>query len=670
MKTKIFTSALIIALLLLASFSLALMAQIGRSLSYPLEHSLDGATIPKYVSELVIPPVYDLKSMWDPQAGIVVQSATVDMTEFYQQILPDSYPMTLVWGYGGEVRDPITNAKLGYVRNSPGPTFVATRGIPIKVNWVNHVTRYFFPVDPTLHWADPNGLGMLTSGDVPEVFPPGLVEAQDPVPLVTHLHGGEVSSLYDGHPEAWWTANNIQGAAYNTYEATAFDSAVFYYPNEQPAATLWYHDHGLGVTRINVMSGLAGFYLLKENGDMLNGKLPRGQYDVPIVIQDRSFNEDGSMWFPIEGNSPADHPYWTPEFFGDVIMVNGKTWPNFNVDQGQYRLRLLDGSNARFYTFQFRVVTTDGTLTEVPVYGATLPFTVIGSDGGYLPSAVSGVTELTIGPGERIEVLIDFSTLEAGQKVIMTNSAGAPYKGPAGGGDPVDPLTTAQLMQFTVTGNTGAKAKNLPAVLNPTLAGGYPTLGTPDDERTLPFFEAMSAEEEPIGVFLNGQKWDGVVTEYPQVGSTEDWYLVNPTEDVHPIHTHLTQFQILYRQPIDVDAYLEDWYDANGMEIPLPLETAPTPVPYDALLYADGAIVPPMPYETGWKDTIHAWPGYVTVIRIRWAPIASPTTGPGAPSPGVNLYSFDPTTGPGYVWHCHILDHEDNEMMRPYEVVP
>ena len=179
----------------------------------------------------------------------------------------------------------------------------------------------------------------------------------------------------------------------------------------------------------------------------------------------------------------------------------------------------------------------------------------------------------------------------------------------------------------------------------------------------------MSAEEEPIGVFLNGQKWDGVVTEYPQVGSTEDWYLVNPTEDVHPIHTHLTQFQILYRQPIDVDAYLEDWYNANGMEIPLPLETAPTPVPYDALLYADGAIVPPMPYETGWKDTIHAWPGYVTVIRIRWAPIASPTTGPGAPSPGVNLYSFDPTTGPGYVWHCHILDHEDNEMMRPYEVV-
>jgi spore coat protein A len=317
MKTKILTSMLIIALLLVASFSLALMTQMGRSLLYPLKPSLDGATIPKYVSELVIPPVYDLQPMWDPQAGMVVQSATVDMTEFYQQILPGGlYPMTLVWGYGGEVRDPITNVKLGYVRNSPGPTFVATRGTPIKVNWVNHVTRYFFPVDPTLHWADPKQLGMLTSGEVPADFPPGLVAAQDPVPLVTHLHGAEVSSLYDGHPQAWWTANGLHDpdGYYNTYDDTAFDSAVFYYPNEQPAATLWYHDHGLGVTRINVMSGLAGFYLLKENGDMLNGKLPRGEYDVPIVIQDRSFNEDGSMWFPIEGNSPDDHPYWTPSW--------------------------------------------------------------------------------------------------------------------------------------------------------------------------------------------------------------------------------------------------------------------------------------------------------------------------------------------------------------------
>jgi spore coat protein A len=662
-----------IVFLLIASFSVAFVAQIGSSLSYPPTPTLDPTTIPKYVSELVIPPVYDLQQMWDPVAGAVVQEATVDMTEFYQQILPAGYPMTLVWGYGGQVKDAITGQSLGYVRNSPGPSFIATRNLPIKVNWVNHVTRYFFPVDPTLHWADPNELGMVTPASVSE-FPPGELEAQTPVPLVTHLHGGEVHSSDDGHPEAWWTANGLQGPEYNTFQPSSLDTAVFYYPNEQPAATLWYHDHGLGVTRINVMSGLAGFYLLEETGGPLTGKLPSGEYDVPIVIQDRSFNDDGSMWFPTEGNSPDDHPYWEPEFFGEVMMVNGKTWPNFNVDQGQYRLRLLDGSNARFYTFQFRIVDVPGNQTHAPVYGDPVLFTVIGSDGGLLPSAVPDITELTIGPGERIEILIDFSTLDTGEKIIMTNSAIAPYKGPYVDvpADAPDPLTSGQIMQFTVEGNKGYKAKTLPATLNPTLAGEYPTLGEPDYDRTLPFFEAMNQTlDEPIGVFLNGQKWDGVITEDPQVGSTEDWYLVNPTEDVHPIHTHLTQFQILYRQPINVTAYLDDWYDANGIteaDIPLPIGTTPVEVPYNASLYADGPVEMPMDYEKGWKDTIHAWPGYVTVIRIRWAPIASPTDGPGAPTPGVNLYPFDPTTGPGYVWHCHILDHEDNEMMRPYEV--
>jgi spore coat protein A len=673
LKNKTIASVLIITLLLTAGFSMAITTQIGRSLSYPPAPTLDASTIPKYVSELVIPPVYELKQGWDPDAGAVVQSATVDMTEFYQQILPTvdengmptDYPMTLVWGYGGQVKDAITGQMLGYVRNSPGPTFMATRNMPVKVNWVNHVTRYFFPVDPTLHWADPNGLGEVAADSVE--FPPGYLEAQSPVPLVTHLHGAEVSSLYDGHPEAWWTANGIEGPEYNTLPGSSYDSAVFYYPNEQPAATLWYHDHGLGVTRLNVMSGLAGFYLLDEPG-MLTGKLPSGKYDVPVVLQDRSFNDDGSMWFPVEGNSQEDHPYWQPEFFGDAIMVNGKTWPNFNVDQGQYRLRLLDGSNARFYTFQFREVIDD--TTEPPTYGGAVPFTVIGSDGGYLPSAVTDVTELTIGPGERIEILIDFSSLDADTKIIMTNTAIAPYKGPYVDvpADAPDPLTTGQLMQFTVQFDKGFKAKNLPAVLNPTLAGDYPTLGDPDGTRTLPFFEAANQiTDEPIGVFLNGQKWSGVLTEEPQVGSTEDWYLVNPTEDTHPIHTHLTQFQVLERIPFDAEQYTIDWIAENG-EPPLDVNDVP-----DNLQIADyytGPSEDPDPYEMGWKDTIHAWPGFVTVIRIRWAPIDSPTTGHSAPSPGDNLYPFDPTIGPGYVWHCHILDHEDNEMMRPYEVIP
>ncbi|MFX0015801.1 MAG: multicopper oxidase family protein [Promethearchaeota archaeon] len=604
---------------------------------------LDPLTIPQFVNQLTgPPPVYEPTNVFDTSGNIVQQEVTVSMTSFLQQVLPLPFPMTPVWGYGGNTRDALTGESLGMISNQPGPTFEAVRGIPLYVTYKNEITAsHLFPVDPTLHWANPNNIPMDSYMPPFMPFPPGYVEAQAPVPLIPHLHGGEVQSTSDGHPEAWFTASGIQGTAYNTEVPTAPSSAVFYYPNMQPATTLWYHDHALGITRINVMSGLAGFYLLRDtnpNTDPVASLLPSGKYEMPLVLQDRTFNTDGSFWFPDVGIDPNVHPYWQPEFFGNVIMVNGLAWPNMNVDQGQYRLRLLDGSNARFYTLKF----------WVPSLNLYLPFTQIGSDGGYLQTAVS-LTELTLAPGERADILIDFSGLPVGTKIIMKNTAKTPFPK----GVPVDPQTVGKCMQFTVGSNPGSAPANLPVLLNPTLSGIYPTLPLPVKQRILPLFEVMGPLG-PLMVTLNGQTWSAVVTETPTLGTTEEWVIVNPTADAHPIHLHLTQFQVISRQKMQTSKYAADWIALNGMP-PVPDDVVPTEIPIGP--YLKGQVIAPPLNEQGWKDTIQVYPGEVTIIRVRFAPIDNSGD-----------YPFDATVGPGYVWHCHILDHEDNEMMRPYIV--
>jgi spore coat protein A len=676
---------LTIVMFLLTTITIALNPNVNVANAQPIdEPTLDPLSIPKYTNQLVIPPVYVPHYTYDYKTRQWVQEYKVDMTEFYEQILPTvdangnptGFNQTKVWGYGGIAKDKLTGKYLGYFRNSPGATFEATKDKPVRVTWINKITTpSMFAVDPTLHWANPNNIPMNMSDmsmdeamdGIPQppfpTFPPGFdgtqenppgyfYNAQSPVPLVTHLHGAVVRSDSDGGPEQWFTANGLHGADYRTTKPTANNSAVYYYPNEQEATTLWYHDHALGITRLNVMSGLAGFYLIRDLCDTLADRLPKGKYEIPLAIQDRAFNLDGSMWFSSVGNNPDVHPYWNPEFFGNTIMVNGKIWPNLNVDRGQYRFRVLDGSNARFYNFSLTVVGT----------GEILPFTQIGSEGGYLQSAVN-LNWTLIAPGERADILVDFSKLAPGTKVIMNNTAATPYPT----GDPVDPQTTGQIMQFTVGNKCGFTARYLPSILNPTLKGAFPTLKPTRLNRTLPYFEQMSASGEPLGVFLNGQRWVGVLTETPRVGSTEDWWLVNPTMDTHPIHIHLTMFQVLYRIPFNGSAYKEDWMALNGM-VPLPMNKTPTTL--SVVPYLTGPAELPPATERGWKDTVQTPPGYVTLIRIRWAPQDARVSGPYAPKAGVNKYSFDPTIGPGYVWHCHIIDHEDNEMMRPYEVKP
>jgi len=411
------------------------------------------------------------------------------------------------------------------------------------------------------------------------------------------------------------------------------------------------------------MSGLAGFYLVRDSEDEIAPLLPSGKYEMPIVIQDRIFNNDSTMYFYTEGNSPNDHPYWQPEFFGDTVMINGLVWPNMNVDQGQYRFRLLDGSNARFYNLSFQVGSSPDAFGNPTVWGDVIPFVQIGSDGGYLNSSAP-LNYLIIAPGERADILVDFNstTTPPGTTVILKNDAYAPFKGGSKEGDP--PGSVEQIMQFTVTDNQGFEPQGLPDQLNDLFTGDWPTL--PDEiseERILPLVEVMSEEDEPIMILLNGQKWAADISEMPVLGSTEEWVIVNPTEDTHPIHLHLVQFQLVYRQALnDSEGYFDAWVDLQGVAGP--------PWPGDHMVekldyqdWLDGSPIGPTDNEKGWKDTIQANPGQITVIRIRFAPID------GGIYDTETLYPFDATVGPGYVWHCHILDHEDNEMMRPYVVV-
>jgi len=625
-------SFLVVVAFMMTTFAPATMSATPAPAAAPtIPGTINPLSIPKWVNQITgPPPVYVPTVVTDPQTGLTTDEYRIEVTTGIQQILPAPLPQTPIWCYAGNAVD--LSGQTMYLKNTPAATIEAKKGTPINVEWVNSLNvPHNFAVDPTLHWADPNGMGVPTGTFPP--YPPGFPEAQSPVPVVTHLHGGEVQSYFDGGPTAWWTSTGLQGSTYTTYRATAPNAAVYHYPNDQPATTLWYHDHALGITRLNVMSGLAGFYLLRDAADPIAPLLPGGQYEIPLAIQDRTFNTDGTLWFPNVGVNPTIHPYWMPEFFGNTIVVNGLVWPNMNVDKGQYMFRVLDGSNARFYTLYF----SNG-----------MPFTVIGTDGGYLKSAVV-VNKLTIAPGERYVILVDFSALPTGTMVQLLNNAKAPFPM----GSPPGGSTTGKIMQFTVGANAGFAPQVLPTILNPTLSGAFPSLPTATNSRILTLFE-WEGELGPLAAFLNGQMWDAPVSEIPVLGTTEDWAIVDMTGDTHPIHTHLVQFQLVSRQAMDTDAYQTDWLELNGAP---PYMMTPQELSYTP--YLKGKPQAAGPTEQGWKDTIRMNPGEVTIIRIRFAPID-----------GSSSYPFDATQGPGYVWHCHILDHEDNEMMRPYYVAP
>jgi len=706
--------------------------------------ALPGSALPQFIDPL---PLLDSHVPGSPIRLVDgTQPLTISMEEFKANILPSGLPLangpyagTWVWGYqtAGSETNPGGTTASTYIN----PVVLAFRGTKTKIAWVNNLpdtslteTPWATWTDQTLHWANPNNLPMND--------PARMLNYSGSIPAVAHLHGGEVPPQLDGGPDAWFTPDGIQGHAYWAGPGGGGNVSVYNYPNTQEAAPIWFHDHALGITRINVYAGIAGAYLLLDPANPWPIDPTR---IIPMVIQDRMFDINGQLYFPAGppfSPNPADHPFWVPEFEGDVICVNGKVWPFLTVDNKRYTFWFLNGSNARTYNmFLIDPVSKN--------FGP--PIWVIGTDGGLLdtpvkldPAAVKpNPNSLTMMPGERYLAIIDFAGYETG--VVGPN--GAAYSGnwllknnaktPFPAGVAPDGNTTGRVMLFRVV-----PGSNLPdEPYNPALGGNLrqpmvrlvdPAAGTASvaihKTRQLTLNEVMGMFG-PFEALVNNTKWDGhsvhkvagtvngvtfdadgvrsdftqgpdghtYYSELPQEGETELWEIVNLTADAHPIHTHLVQFQLMNRQNFNVNKY-SGAYNAlfpaspaidpmTGLPYPggvfiggygPPLNNDPALNPQSGghwggnpdidqankagkSIYLQGPAMPPLPQEAGWKDTVIMYPGQVTRIMVRWAPTDLPANTPAANA----FFPFDPNGGHGYVWHCHIIDHEDNEMMRP-----
>jgi len=624
--------------------------------------TLDPTTIPKYKEALTAPPAM-------PQTATAVPGIDyyeIAQRQFQQQVLPvaGGFPTTTVWGYGSR-NDASTF-------HWPTSTIEATVNKPVRVKWINDLkdaNGNFLPhlltVDPTLHWANPTKLGNSGAIDSRPDFTglgtPGPYTG--PVPMVAHLHGSHVTPESDGYPQAWWlpAANDLgdatpQGTNYGQFDPTNVEAgtAVYQYANDQRATTLWFHDHTLGMTRTNIYAGPAGFYLLRGgSADLPAGVLPAGNYEVPLAIQDRSFNNDGSLFFPTSreffdgftGPFIPDSdvaPYHNPEFFGNTMVVNGKTWPVMNVEQRRYRFRVLNACNSRFIILKLVAKDPAG---KDPNKQQALPIWQIGADGGFLPEPVKpiykGKNQLLVALAERADIIIDFSRIPVGTEVFLSNvGPDEPFGGGVPGKDFVsaDPGTTGQVMKFKVVHRTGKDTTKNPQALR---LPKFDKLGAASNVRKLSLNEFASSFPapqdpgqplaDPIAAFLGildqnnnpvAKMWGEPITENPTVNTTEVWEIYNFTADAHPIHIHQVEFEVVNRQPLLTDA--------EGISLP------------PAVL--DGRPVRPESWERGTKDTLIVYPGMVTRLKLKFD------------IPGL------------YVWHCHIVDHEDNEMMRPIQV--
>jgi spore coat protein A, manganese oxidase len=503
----------------------------------PKFRGLNPNSLAQFVDPLSIPetvrPVGHRPSPDDP--AVQLPYYIVAMREFRAQVHRDLKP-TRLWGYGS---------------SSPGPVFETRRGQGLRVEWVNELpATHFLPIDHRIHGA---------GADKPEVR------------AVVHLHGGKAPPESDGYPESWYVGGK---------------SAICHYPNRQDATMLWYHDHALGINRLNIFAGLFGaFFVRDEFEDALN--LPRGKYEIPLIICDRIFDLEGQLNYPV--SSDPNLP-WVPEVLGDAILINGKLFPYLEVEPRRYRFRVLNASNGRSIHLTFLS-------SQVSWF---LKFHQIGSDQGLLPVPAQ-VMRVRLAPGERADLIFDFSG-NAGTNVLLRND-------------------NFNVMQFRVAAKGSRDESSMPATLRPV-----PRIAESAAVKTrmLTLVEISDPNPGRMTTLLNNTHWSMPVTEDPVLDSVEIWNLINLTGDDHPIHLHLVRFQILDRRPFNVPAFM-----ATG-----------------DLKYI-GSPLPPDPVEAGWKDTVRADHGMVTRIIIRFECFAG-----------------------RYVWHCHNLEHEDNEMMRPFDVVP
>jgi FtsP/CotA-like multicopper oxidase with cupredoxin domain len=683
---------------------------------------------------------------------------TVRMCEFKSKVLPSTFVppagstyagYTWVWGYLPDPTGSSSCADLiasygdanGVLDTYTGPVVLnyradATHG-STQMTFINdlgdadttNVLAYKYSTDQTLHWADPLGGEENMCNHMPMYPAPDDPCAQNyagPVLAAVHLHGGEVPPELDGGPDSWMSSDGAyHGHGYYTRNpgVDPANGEVLTYPNTQEASPIWFHDHVLGSTRLNVYAGLAGAYLIEEAdantrpaGLAAWGLDNGGTFEptVPLVIQDRMFDTNGQLFFPADSAGGVlwslnpQHPYWVPEFVGDTILVNGKVWPYLDVQPKRYRFLFLNGSNARTYEMFFINPANPNLAPRM---------WVIATDGGYLDTPVT-LKKLLMQPGERYEVIVDFAGF-AGTNLVLKNTAKTPF--PAGATPKGS--TVGTIMQFRVGAGPVQNLSYNPAAgvplrpLSPivrlvdpvagTLAPGVTAVKT----RELTLNEIMGMPMTaidpvtgvttnypggPLEILVNNTKWSGesdrpyedftpvevggittYYSELPQEGQTEIWEIVNTTADAHPIHLHLVQFQLINRQAYDVPKFMAAYNlafpggaFAAGFGPPKDYRAANNPLSGgkdggnpDVTPYLKSAPRPPEAYEAGWKDTIITYPGQVTRLAVRWAPTSLATD-----LEASELYfPFDPSGGGlnGYVWHCHIIDHEDNEMMRP-----
>jgi spore coat protein A len=482
-----------------------------------------------FTDALPIPPV--LQPFATNHKGYPAYDLTVVTAS---QQLHSELPATELWTYNGTF---------------PGPTIEAEVGMPIEVVYRNGLpleTAHALAVDECPH---------------------GPNHWQDTARVVTHLHGGHVPSRFDGQPEFHMMPGEL-----DAYE----------YLNEQLPTTLWYHDHAMGITRLNVYMGLAGFYLLRDAFENGLG-LPSGEFEIPALLQDRQINPDGSLYYP---ETLVD------AFFGDKILVNGKVWPYLDVKQGKYRLRFLNGSQARVYTLR---------LENLSAPAQIIPFQLIGTDGGLIGAPIS-LDTITLTPAERLDVVIDFAGFSAGTEIVLRND------------DEREPRVP-NAMKFVVGAAAGHTA-SLPVSLRPVVPIPEAAASVTRNLQVILTSDACAGEKwlfRSVDANFNhlGERWDDLA-EFPILGETEIWEIINASNMMHPFHMHLVMFQVLDRTDALTSA-------------PLPLE----------------------PWESNtWKDTVAIPPR--TIVRV--------------------IATFEDYPG-RYAYHCHILDHEDYEMMRQFQAV-
>ncbi|WP_371677403.1 multicopper oxidase family protein [Streptomyces sp. NBC_01276] len=573
------------------------------------------------LAKFVDPLPRPLTAVPDPSAYPGADYYEITMRQGSWRFHRDLGPAT-VWGYWAtNPHDPRKPIGMGYL----GPTLDVTRDRPTVVKYRNHLptTHLFQDVIDKIHNGDPQ---------LAPIAPPPY-ESRAPFPRnlnvwnVVHQHGGFTAPQSDGMPLQSYSPDGFHAESYTTLDPSRVkpNEAICAYTNHDRSCLLWYHDHGMGMTSVNVYAGLAGLYVVRDPADDRLG-LPRGEYEVPIVLQDRTFKADGSLAYTMTAQQGEDTP-----------VVNGKAYPFLAVEQRRYRLRVLNASNERFWRLMFSV-------PRDVLPQPTLPFWLIGTDGGF--RAPLQMLNFLISPAERYDLIVDFSRMPVGTKVKLMNY-NAPVHFPGGDGPDI-----TDVMEFHV--------------VKPPSGGADRT--TPPRELALPEVERIEVKPHTrrrewvlyqhklfSTMTFNAVPFMEPSQDFIEAGSTEIWEYINPNHDAHPMHVHLVNFQVLNRQPIDAAAYQDDyekWIDGGRK-------------PEDRPVLANhltGPPIPPDPDEArSDKDTVKSYPETVTRIVIR--EFTPPTeTIAGIPGSGAEL----PAT---YVHHCHILEHEDDDLMRPWTIV-